>query len=405
MTQTQIFSLSTLPTIVANQEVAQHNNLIFAPFALASTESKIFITMLSYIDRKKLSDENFPEWQIPITDIIPHRNGYYFEEFKKAARNLVSYVVDIAPTEDKKRKTMPRTIVRKCDHEEGKGYAVCQFHEDMKEYLLKLIGSYTRADLAVLKNFKDEKSVRFYWMLKSRFYKGNEVIITVEECRNCLLEKGATTYPYPNDLKKHILDKTIQQELSFTDCAFEIGKIIKNGKSTVGWTFIRKEGSYTLLEPSPIQLSDTLLSLLASCRVDKKGLAKINEMMGTTINGVLVNEKFVSYVATERRKEKQAKGDKIGNLGGYIIDTIKEGWLCRQFLSQDSPACPKTVYKQPVSIKRAAADMADPIEISLEQAEAMYKKEKGQGTTKFPFAGFVKGMKSGRNIIVKGFKY
>lgn len=262
------------------QEVAQHNNLIFAPFALASMESRIFITMLSYIDRKKLIDEAFPEWHIPILDIMPHKNGYYFEDFKKAARNIVAYVVDIAPVDGKKKKTMPRTIVRKCDHEEGKNYAVCQFHEDMKDYLLKLIGNFTRADLAVLKNFKDEKSVRFYWMLKSRFYNSNKIIITVEECRTCLLEKGSTTYPFPSELKKHILQKTIKDELSNTDCAFEIGKTVKNGNTTVGWEFIRKEGSFTLLEAAPNRLTGELIAILKSCQMDKKGIQKINELLG-----------------------------------------------------------------------------------------------------------------------------
>jgi hypothetical protein len=92
MTQVDLFSSSAgLP---ASREVAQHNHLIFAPFALGSLESIIFISMLERISR---TDTVFQEWKIPVTDILPHRNGHYFELLKKARENLVGYVVDIAP--------------------------------------------------------------------------------------------------------------------------------------------------------------------------------------------------------------------------------------------------------------------------------------------------------------------
>lgn len=399
MTQVQLFSGGPKEPSPL-QEVAQHNHLIFAPFAMASMESRIFISMLERINR---SDESFPEWKIPFKDIMLHRNGYYFEEFKKAARNIVSYVVDIAPTDGKQRKTMPRTIVRKCDYEEGRGFIICQFHEDMKEYLLKLIGNFTRADLAVLKNFNDEKSVRFYWMLKSRFYKGDKVVITVEECRKCLLPQGATSYPFPNDFRKHILEKTIQKDLLSTDCAFDIGSPIKSGKTTIAWHFLRRSGGCTVVKSQPVALSVELTALLEACGIDKQGIGKIADLLGQVIGGVEVDEKFIRYVVMARKEEKHKKGDKVFNLGGYIVKTIREGWYCQQYLAGKVNPQGGPRYRPPVSVKREQATSY--VSLSMGEAQAMYEKEKAAGKTRYPLPGFIKALKTGRNIVVEGFNY
>lgn len=402
MTQIDIFKPTPLSS---TKEVAQHNNLIFAPFALGSYESKMFISMLERIDRNE-PNESFPEWRIPMTEIISGKGGSAYEEIKKARHALVGYVVDIAPAHTKVKKSMPRTIVKKCDHEEGKGYIICQFHEDMKEYLLKLIGNFTRADLSVLKNFKDEKSVRFYWMLKSRFYNQiTSTTITVEECRKCLLPKDSKSYTFPNDFRKHILERIIQKELEITDCAFEIGQPVKNSRQTVAWTFHLKQGSLTLLGHQPLQLSDSIISMLESCVVDAKGIRRINDSLGKEIKGVVVDETFIRYVVSTLKQAKQKKGSEIANLGGYIVDSIVKGYLCEQYLAGGRPKAAKPLYKQPVSVKRAAEDGQTPTIISMGQAEQMYAEAKAAGKTKYPFGGFVKGLKSGSNILVDGYSY
>lgn len=379
-----------------SKEVAQHNNLIFAPFALDSIESRIFISMLERIER---SAESFPEWRIPVNEIIKHSGGSYYEELKKARFAIIRYAVDIAPANSNGKKySKPRTIVLKCDHEEGKGYIICQFHEHMREYLLKLLGNFTRADLSVLKNFKDEKSVRFYWMLKSRFYNQDIVTISVEECRKCLLPEGSTAYIYPNDFKKHVLEKIIKPELNNTDCAFDLGEPIKSGNKTTAWTFKKRTGSVTPIAPTPITISDKLIEELKSCGIDEKGLRKINEVRNKIINGVLIDEDFIRYVANTRKQEKAQQKD-IENLGGYIVDTITKGWLSSQYTSK------KTRTKKPTPTPPPKQPNNGYTTITMQEAEKMYEVEKAAGTTKFALSGFIKGIKTGRFILVEGFQY
>jgi hypothetical protein len=342
-------------------EVAQHNNLIFAPFALGSLENRIFISMLERIDR---NGEHFDEWRIPITDILKHRGGNYYEELDKARKALVGLVVDVAPIKPEgKRSSRPRTIVYKCDHDEGKGYIICQFHEHMREYLLRLVGNYTRADLAILKSFKDEKSVRFYWMLKSRFFNKTEVVITVEECRQCLLPIGSKAYPNPTELKKHVLERVIKPEIDKTDCAFEFGNPVKAGVRTQAWTFVRQDGALSLLEPEPISLPAALIEELENLPLDRKGIQRINDYFHKEVKGITVDEAFIRFVIATRRKESQSK--EISNLGGYIVDTITEGWLAKQYQKSKKketyhapPPAPKASEASSKTITRAELELA-----------------------------------------------
>jgi hypothetical protein len=66
-----------------NQEVAQHNNLIFAPFALGSLENRIFIAML---ERTNRFDSHFSEPSFPNVTTI-HVPGIWSVNFPMMSAN------------------------------------------------------------------------------------------------------------------------------------------------------------------------------------------------------------------------------------------------------------------------------------------------------------------------------
>lgn len=309
-------------------EVAQHNNLIFAPFALGSIESKIFISMLERVDR---NGEELPEWRIPITEILSRRDGDSYEQLKKAAYSLKAEIVDIAPvnpTYPARKQFKLRSIIDKCDHESGSGFLICQFHQDVKEYLLRMVGNYTKADLAVLKKFKDERSVRFYWMLKARFYNTDTVTITVEECRFTLLKRNSKSYQNPSDIKKHILDAVVKPELAKTDCAFEYGQPVKSGNKTLAWTFIKLIDATNVLPPTPIGLSDKLIKSLEIIPIDLKGIRRIAEAVGNSINNLLIDEGYVFFTIHRYQADKEQVKKSIG---GAIIKAVETGKFAKEY--------------------------------------------------------------------------
>jgi plasmid replication initiation protein len=317
---------------VRKKEVAQHNNLIFAPFALGSLESKIFISMLERVDRYS---EDLPEWPIPVKEIIKHSNGANYEELEKAAKTLTSHSVDIAPADPKKpyRKGFDyKALVITCKHVNGAGYLRCQFHPHIKEYLVNLLGHYTRADLAVLKKFRDERAVRFYWMLKARFYSTDEVQITVEECRQALLPKGSTSYEYPNDFKKYILDKVIKPEIDKTDVAYRYGEPVKKGNKTIAWSFIREEGAVTVVPEAPLPLSSKLVERLEEIPIDEKGIRLIGQMLGQQVKGQEVTEDYINFVIYYLKTDSATNPSKYSKpLGGYIINHVVDGRLAKKY--------------------------------------------------------------------------
>ncbi|MDJ1472351.1 replication initiation protein [Cytophagaceae bacterium DM2B3-1] len=333
------------------KEVRQHNNLIFAPFAMGSVESKIFISMLERINR---TDTEFPLWRIPLSEILPRKDGDSYEHLKKAAVALKSQVIDIAPVDPmnpNRKRFRLRSIVDKCDHDSGTGFLLCQFHPDVKEYLLNLIDNYTPADLATLKMFKDERTVRFYWMLRARFrYEESrmaktstvsetvKIQITVEECRNCLL-KDIKSYPNPKDIKRHILEKVVKPEIDKTDCAFEFGDPVKQGNKTLAWTFIRRSGSVTVLPLEPLRISAKLIEALEGMPLDSKGIRRISDALCMDTDGFEASEAFVWFLLHKLTTSKDK--DKIASPGGQLIRWIEDRKFKTEFLKKTkTPSSP-----------------------------------------------------------------
>lgn len=385
--------------ITPRKEVAQHNNLIFAPFALGSIESKIFISMLERVDR---NGEELPEWRIPLTEILIRRDGDAYEQLKKAAYTLKSQVVDIAPADPTKpyrKKFKLRSIVDKCDHEHGSGYLICQFHQDVKEYLLKLVGHYTKADLAVLKTFKDERSVRFYWMLKARFYNTDTVQITVEECRQTLLPKDSKSYQNPSDIKKHILDKVILPELENTDCAFEYGSPIKYGNKTLAWTFIKNAGKAVILQPSPIMLSDKLIQRLEDIPIDEKGIRRISEIVGQEINGVLLDEGYIHFII----KRILDDSNKYTSPGGAIINFITKGRLAKDYQKKKAKEQLKNLSHNspPYELKLSQAQLLEAYQHNYQRNKTTIKDFTTWVKTIYPESEFSRVLIEGEWYVVK----
>jgi hypothetical protein len=86
--------------------------------------------------------------------------------------------------------------------------------------------------------------------------------------------------------------------------------------------------------------------------IDKKRIYKISELMGKNIGGVKVDEKYIGYVASERSRAKQSKGDAIANLAGYIVDTIMYGWLSEPYQNHLKGICAGPSSKGPCSTRR-----------------------------------------------------
>lgn len=226
--------------------------VIFAGISLGSLESKIFISMLECLREGSSTSKPMQVWRIPVSQLLPSSGGNGYQQLLKARHSLVSHLVDIEVEEGGVKHVHPQTLVKMCDHALGSGYILCQFHEHMKPFLEQLLSGFTSTELSMLKTINHAQSLRFYSLLKDKFEKAFSVIISVEECRECLLEKGSAAYSFPSDLRKHIIERIIQKELEPTDCAFLIKDTMKDGRQTVGWRFEqRKEKQKVYSSPTP----------------------------------------------------------------------------------------------------------------------------------------------------------
>jgi plasmid replication initiation protein len=229
---------------IITKKAVQHNHLVNARFDLSTYEMRLFIAMLSHVNK---NDQEFKECNIHITDFLDHSTGgKTYQMIKDACLNLSKKVIQIESiVENTKgkatRKFVMLPLMAMAVYQEGEATITAQFNAKLKPYLLNLAGNFTQAEIQQLIKLKSFNSYRLYWLLK-QYHTFGERYIEVKELREMLNLQDK--YERFQDFKMKVIHPAMK-ELSNTDMAFTYEQV-KKGKTVEGIKFFFTSSSKVL---------------------------------------------------------------------------------------------------------------------------------------------------------------
>jgi hypothetical protein len=168
-------------------------------------------------------------------------------------------------------------------------------------------------------------------------------------------------------------------------------KVLLNNKIT-GRTEHFRLRIWPVTYPNSVEAQKAISDILKSeLDVLKSNTSRIIQMLESKE----ITEDYVSFVIEAKRRDKKVK-----KIGGAIFDAVvnKQLW-------EDYENSLKKIVLTPTRITAVNPSNTDIKIITLNEAQLMYEEEKAAGKTKYPFGGFVKAIKIGRNIVVQDYNY
>jgi hypothetical protein len=223
-------------------------------------------------------------------------------------------------------------------------------------------------------------------MLVKSLFRAGQVYTTSYDDLKQMLIGNTDTYSMFRDFKRRVLQPT-QKALEKTSAAFHYEEVRK-GKAVASLRI------WPVTYPNSIEASKVIADgLKAKLDELKVNTARIIQMLESNE----ITEGYITFVIESKQKDKKVK-----KIGGAIHDAVvnKQLW-------EDYQNSLKKVVSTPIRITAVNPSDSD-IKIktiSLHEAQQMYEEEKAAGKTKYPFGGFVKAIKIGRNILVQDYNY
>jgi len=216
-----------------NKILVLHNSVIEARYKMSLDEIKLFIALVSLIQK---DDTELKEYEIKSEKLnnifnVLNKDGIY-EITQRVADNLMKRIIFI---EDKEQKYWAKySIFSKMEYKDGILHV--KFNSEISPYLLKLRDNFTSFKLAEFKPFTSKYSIRIYELLK-QYKKIGERTFDIEDLKQRFgIEKGE--FKKIIDFKRFVINKA-QSELETTPMAFDY-QMIKTGRKFTRIKFILK---------------------------------------------------------------------------------------------------------------------------------------------------------------------
>ncbi len=217
------------------KKATQHNHLVNAKFDMSTYEMRLFIAMMSRLNK---SDSEFSECQIHLSDFMDKATGgKTYQMIKDACVSMSKKVIQIESLVEGSNGSLRKQFVvlplmAMAAYQEGEATITAQFNNKLKPYLLNLAGNFTQAEIKQLFRLKSFYSYRLYWLLK-QYQTFGQRYIEIEELREILNLKGK--YDRFQDFKIKVLN-VAKKELKESDMAFTFD-LEKKGRRVVGIRF------------------------------------------------------------------------------------------------------------------------------------------------------------------------
>lgn len=304
--------------------VVQHNALINARFDLNSTESRLFLALLSRIGR---DDTQFQVCQIPVRELMAHSSSNSTYDLVRktlkhfASRTLVIEKLDTSTRRNSKPDFSILPLLAFAEYKHREGIVEARFNDLLMPYLLQLRENFTKAQLTELLKLKSSNAYRIYLLLREYAAFGKRVM-AVSELKSILGVEEE--YDRFTNFKTRILDRA-QSELAQTDMAFTY-ELEKQGRTIARICFLFKPtGSALPVQPVP---GSDLEATLLEAGIAAKSIVEIK----TQLESGYYDEGYVYFVVAHVRR--QAAAGKVKKVGGAIYKALVEGYLLEDYRRQ-----------------------------------------------------------------------
>lgn len=249
--------------------VVKHNSLIRSRYDYTLAELRLVIAVVSMI---KAKDKDFQEYSVEAKEyanLMDTRHKDEYTRLKELGDMLMSKPLHIElPDGDFAKANWFSWF----EYKKNEGRIVCSFHPKLKPYLLDLQESFTRYSLENILRMKSVYSIRVYELIKSWEGKGG-FKISVDDFRSMMVSENK--YPIYGDLKRRVLNQSLQEINSLTDVRVTFEEK-KDGRKVTDLVFIIKRSQPQVKEEQlipPIESLDSsestkVVNYFVKCRQD-----------------------------------------------------------------------------------------------------------------------------------------
>ena len=312
--------------LVAHPLVVQHNALVNARFDLNTTETRLFLAMLSCIKR---GDESFVKCELSVRDVLEHGSSQNYSHIRKVLEKFASRFITIETLGIGGKRMKQRTysaipLLARADYVEGKGQIVLRFNDELHDYLLELHDNFTKAQLTELMKLKSATSYRIYWLLREYAAFGKR-IIPLDELKAILgLSEG---YDRFNNFRARVLERA-KEELAETDLPFTYSTICK-GRLVTHIEFLFKPIDSATSPPTPIPLSTGPVSEWATAVLAAGVSAGSLPQIQNRLSSGEYDEGYINFVL--EAVQVHVKAGKVKNEGGAVFKALTDGYMLQAY--------------------------------------------------------------------------
>lgn len=304
--------------------IVQHNALINARFELNTTESRLFLALLSRIGR---DDTQFQVCQIPVRELMGHSSSNSTYDLVRktlkhfASRTLLIEKLDTSARRNSKPDFSILPLLAFAEYKHREGVVEARFNDLLMPYLLQLRENFTKAQLTELLKLKSSNAYRIYLLLREYAAFGKRVM-AVADLKGILGVEEE--YDRFTNFKARILDRA-KAELAQTDMAFTY-ELEKQGRTITHICFLFKPTGSA--QPAPAVLETGWEATLLEAGIATKSIAGIKAQLESGY----YDEGYVYFVVAYVRR--QAAAGKVKKVGGAIYKALVEGYLLEDYRRQ-----------------------------------------------------------------------
>lgn len=208
-------------SLTNRQVIAQHNGVISGRYELTEAEQKIILLAIAQVDSK--NDDEFITFKATIPELEKRLNTTLHQgQLKETCRKLMQRVVYIE--NDQGDWKMFHWISR-AEYFKGANTIEFKISDEMKPYLLKLKGNFTKLQIENAIKFNGKYTTRFYQFLMKlqNTTERKEKYELSELYKMLMLPKSLKTF---GNFRMYVLDPSIDEinEKSDIKASYEIGK-------------------------------------------------------------------------------------------------------------------------------------------------------------------------------------
>lgn len=223
-----------------NKVIRKSNDLVEAQYTLNLWQMRVFIKMLSLINR---DDTGFKEYKIELKDFVREfdleKNKQAYALLKHGARGLLKKIIVLEKKlEDGSIEQIETPMVVGLAHNiDKKSYIKLSFHPVMRPYLLELRSHFLTYNLTHVKKLPSPYSIRLYELAK-QYAKIGKRKMSLEKLKKMLgVEDKYAKYAH---FKQKVLIKATEDITKHTDIILDF-KEIKEGRRVAKLEFLIKK--------------------------------------------------------------------------------------------------------------------------------------------------------------------